>query len=128
MNNILTYVLSGIIAILLAVCGWLYVDGNSLEKDLLRANSSITTLTLQRDALQSNNTQLVEQMRVQGEAVALLGQIKKDVDLVFADFTKNVATTQKDIKTIKETIALEATPQTCEDAMRYLRQTAKEIK
>ncbi|MNK14238.1 hypothetical protein D3C87_323370 [compost metagenome] len=128
MSNILNYALGILLVGALIVCGSFWVSNNSLEKELLTQKATISTLSLQKDALQASNNGLSDALTKQNESLAKLGEIQNTVSALFTNFNASVATTNKQIATIKTTIEKETTPTTCKDTIKYLKDARKEYK
>lgn len=128
MPNILNYVLGGLLALAVIFGGTLWFQNNSLEKQVLANQKAITTLSVQNDALQANNTDLKKALDNQNVSLAKLGDIQNTVSSLFTSFNASVATTNKKIAEVKDVISKEIPPATCKDTIQYLRDTRKELK
>lgn len=128
MTNILNYVLGGLLAIAVVFGGTLWFQNNSLEKQVLTSQRDIAVLTVQRDALQANNTDLKKALDGQNASLAQLANIQRMVDGLFTEFNLSVASTTKQIAGVKDAISKEKPPATCKDTIQYLRDARKELK
>lgn len=128
MPNILNYVLGGLLALAVVLCGTLWLQNNSLEKQVLANQKAITTLSVQNDALQANNGDLKKALDNQNASLAKLGEIQSTVSSLFTSFSASVATTNKQIEGVKDAISKEKPPATCKDTIQYLRDARKELK
>jgi len=128
MTNILNYVLGGLLALAVVFGGTLWVKNNSLEKEVLQQNATITTLSVQKDALQANNTDLKKALDGQNASIAQFAEIQRMVDGLFTEFNLSYASTSKQIASVKEVISKEKPPATCKESVQYLRDARKEIK
>lgn len=128
MTNILNYVLGGLLAIAVVFGGTLWFQNNSLEKEVLTNQRDITTLTVQRDALQSNNTDLKKALDGQNASLAQFAEIQRMVSALFTEFDLSYAFTTKQIASVKDAISKEKAPTTCKESVQYLRDARKELK
>lgn len=128
MNQILNYVLGGLLALAVIFSGTMWFQNNSLEKEVLKQNSTITTLSVQKDALQANNTDLKKALDGQNASIAQFAEIQRMVDGLFTEFNLSYASTSKQIASVKEVISKEKPPATCKESVQYLRDARKEIK
>jgi predicted nucleic acid-binding Zn-ribbon protein len=128
MTNILNYILGGLLAFAVITSGVLWFENNSLEKDVLKKENSITTLTVQRDALQRSNDDLKKAIDTQNGSLARLEEIQGTVTALFTGFNASLATTNKQIAGIKEAVSKEKPPATCKDTIQYLKDARKELK
>lgn len=128
MTNILNYILGGLLFLSIALGATLWFQNNSLEKQVLTNNATITTLTVQKDALQWSNDGLVTAIKTQNTSVEKLGEIQKTITALFTNFNESVTTTNKQIAGIKAGISKETPPTTCAATIQYLKDARKEYK
>jgi hypothetical protein len=128
MTNILNYVLGGLLALAVVFGGTMWFQNNSLEKEVLKQNATITTLSVQKDALQANNTDLKKALDGQNASIAQFAEIQRMVSALFTEFDLSYASTAKQIASVKEAISKEKAPTTCKESVQYLRDARKEIK
>lgn len=124
----LNYILGGLLALAVIISGVLYVSNNSLQKDVLKRDSTITTLTVQTEALQNSNNDLRASIVNQNYSLTKLGEIQNTVTALFTSFNDNVSTTNKQIAGVKDAISKEKPPATCADTINYLKNARKELK
>lgn len=128
MSNILNYVLGVLLVCCLLITGAFWVSNNSLEKQVLANQKAITILGVQKDALQANNNDLKKALDTQNASLAKLGEIQATVSSLFTTFNTSVATTNKQIASVKDAISKEKVPTTCADTIQYLKDARKELK
>lgn len=128
MNNIFEYILGGLLVVCLIVGGVLWVQKSNLEKQILTKNAEITTLSVQNSALQSSNNDLKKSIENQNESLAKLGKIQESVNALFANFNDSLASTNKQIASIKSSVNKEQVPATCKDTIQYLKDARREFK
>lgn len=128
MTNILNYVLGGLLVLAVVTSGTLWFKNNSLEKQVLENNATITTLSVQKDALQTNNNELKDVLNKQNTSILALGDVQKEVKALFITFNSSLATTNKQISNIKDAVTKEKPPATCQDTIKYLKDARKEYK
>lgn len=128
MTNILNYVLGGLLALAVIFGGTLWFQNNSLEKEALIANATITTLTNQKESLQANNDSLKAAIDTQNTSLLKLGEIQSGVTALFTNFNASVASTNRQIAGVKDAISKEKAPVTCQDTINYLKNARKEYK
>ncbi len=105
----------------------LWWENTELQKELLRNENTITVLSVQRDALQQSNNNLTSALTVQNKGIEKLGDVQKDIDKLFVGFNTMMTTTNKQISGIKDSVSKEATPKTCADTIKYLKDARKEM-
>lgn len=128
MTNILNYVLGGLLALAVVFGGTLWIKNNSLEKEVLTQSATITTLSVQKDALQSNNTELKTALDRQNASLGQLANIERMMGGLFTEFNLSYASTTKQIASVKDAISKEKAPTTCKESVQYLRDARKELK
>lgn len=128
MTNIINYVLGGLLALSMLFGGYQWWHSSSLTKQLETSKTTIATLSVQKEALQANNDSLKAVIDTQNASVAALGEVKKSVDALFANFNSSVAATNKQIGSIKDAIKKEPIPVDCKSTIQYLKDARKELK
>lgn len=116
------------IVVLMVLSGYFFVDSWSKDSIISRQESSITTLSVQKEALEKSNQDLTKAIDNQNNAVAALESIQAGIDVAMSQFNSTVETTKRDIQAIKQNVKKEALPQTCEQAIQYLRDVPKGLK
>lgn len=106
----------------------LWWENTELQAEVLRKENTITTLSVQRDALQVAQTGLVAALTVQNTAVTRLGNLQASLDKLFETTNAQVVATTKQISSIRESVSKETTPVTCKDTIQYLKDARKEFK